>query len=934
MKEKERKLRSVLIICLVGAAAIAIGAGYLKYISKRIYVDSTNYLTGIYNQVNSSFGSFIEKNWGILNGWGDYIALTEDAENEKMAGFIKGRQAHLGFSEFYFLADDGGFMTLDGGQGTMDLEEASQILMHDREPVMKGVTLASGNRVTVFAVPVQSQRYRGFAFDAIAISYTNDALAKSLNVDAFSGNAKCFVIHRDGTVLASTQSDGAPDNFVAHLRAVSDMKEEKLAQILQDWKDDRGGVARCSMEGVGQYLFYQPTGYQDYMLLSIVPEDVVRAGFQMVQVITIYVLLVIFLLIGVTVIVRFVIANRKQTRNSRREILYRELIFDVLSDNVDDIFIMVNAENYVIDYVSPNIERLLDIPPMEVYRDIRVVEQYAGDLSRTIPREKLAGIPLKGSRCWEAEHVQQSTGERRWYRMTLYHMNIQNAEKYILVMSDRTYERNLNQNLQSALDAAKSANEAKSNFLANMSHDIRTPMNAITGFSVLLGRCADDPDKVREYAGKITVSSNHMLSLVNDVLDMSKIESGRTFLNVKPMSLRELTEELTILLVPKTAARNQHLEVSIEGKLPETVMGDVQRLTQILINLLSNAVKFTPKGGDIKFTVSEISRSAAQFADIRFVVRDNGIGMSEEFQKDVFRPFTREVSSVINKVQGTGLGLAIAKSLVDLMGGVIRLESRQGEGTVVTVELSFALPEGSAEKPSGQAAADAGQNRAADTAAAEAGQNRAADAAAAEAGQNRAADAAIAEAGQNRAADAAAAQAGQNRAADAAAAQAGQNRAAEYGAAADAQEKPDADVLRGLTVLVAEDNELNTEIITTMLEMEGAAYETTENGQEAVELFRESPQGHFDLILMDVQMPVMNGYEAARQIRVCGHPDAEIIPIVAMTANTFAEDVQRSMEAGMNGHLAKPIDMDTVHSTVARLLRRRSSRQELYGRYF
>ena len=471
---------------------------------------------------------------------------------------------------------------------------------------------------------------------------------------------------------------------------------------------------------------------------------------------------------------------------------------------------------------------------------------------------------------------------RRWYRMTLYHMNIQNAEKYILVMSDRTYERNLNQNLQSALDAAKSANEAKSNFLANMSHDIRTPMNAITGFSVLLGRCADDPDKVREYAGKITVSSNHMLSLVNDVLDMSKIESGRTFLNVKPMSLRELTEELTILLVPKTAARNQHLEVSIEGKLPETVMGDVQRLTQILINLLSNAVKFTPKGGDIKFTVSEISRSAAQFADIRFVVRDNGIGMSEEFQKDVFRPFTREVSSVINKVQGTGLGLAIAKSLVDLMGGVIRLESRQGEGTVVTVELSFALPEGSAEKPSGQAAADAGQNRAA----------------------------------------------------DAAAAQAGQNRAAEYGAAADAQEKPDADVLRGLTVLVAEDNELNTEIITTMLEMEGAAYETTENGQEAVELFRESPQGHFDLILMDVQMPVMNGYEAARQIRVCGHPDAEIIPIVAMTANTFAEDVQRSMEAGMNGHLAKPIDMDTVHSTVARLLRRRSSRQELYGRYF
>ena len=530
----------------------------------------------------------------------------------------------------------------------------------------------------------------------------------------------------------------------------------------------------------------------------------------------------------------------------------------------------------------------------------------------------------------------------------------------------------MNRQLQQALDAARSANEAKSNFLSNMSHDIRTPMNAIVGFSLLLEKDADDGEKVREYTRKITASSHHLLSLINDVLDMSKIESGKTSLNVDRFSLPALLEELSIILMPQAKAKEQSFTIHVQGAPPEQIVGDKLRLNQILINLLSNAIKYTPQGGTIEFFVSELPQPAPQYVKLRFTVRDNGIGMSEDFQKHVFDPFSREISSVTNKIQGTGLGMAITKNLVDLMGGIIQVQSQPGQGSTFTVELSFVQPEQEPtdawfrQKITRMLVADDEEQICLDV------QEMMRDTGVAVSYVTEGAAAVEAAVQAHRrgedfhvilldwkmpgmngvdTAREIRRQIGQDvpilvltsydwAEIEKEARQAGINafmpkpffvstfwqtiqplfgdQTAPDGSAP----APAEGALDGLLLLVAEDNELNAEILTELLDMEGARCELATNGRQAVEMFEQAEPGHYDLILMDVQMPVMNGYEATRAIRAGSHPEAKTIPIVAMTANTFAEDVRDAMEAGMDGHLAKPVDMDAVRELVARLLRR------------
>ena len=979
MRKRFGKILPSLLLCAVGAAVVVIGVVYFNFISRKIYVDSAVHLEEIYSQVNRSFGAFMERNWGLLESWGNTFA-EEDMEDTGIAGLIEKEQGYWGFSEFYFLAEDGTCITPDGTRNSVEPGEEWDILTRLREPVMVGGTLPDGQGVTVFAVPLREGSYKGFTYNAIAVSYTNADMAGSLKVDAFSGNARCFVIHSDGSVLLSTQTGGNVfGNYLSYLEAASDLDGEELARIQEDWANETSGQLRCKIGGVSHCILYQPVGYQGYILLSVVPQNVVSAGFLSVQKITILALIVIFLLVGMMVLAPILLRSRKLFRRTRTELRYRESMFDVLSNNVDDIFIMLDIEKGRVDYISPNIERLLGIPAAEAKENIRVMEKCAVNYNVVIPKKELEAIPLHGNKYWECEYMHQNTGERRWYRMTVYHMNIQEVTKYIVVLSDRTQEQQMNQNLQEALTAAKSANEAKSNFLSNMSHDIRTPMNAIVGFSMLLEKDAQNADKVREYARKITASSQHLLSLINDVLDMSKIESGKTSLNVDRFSLPELLEDLHIIIMPQAKAKKQKFTMHTQGALPEQIVGDKLRLNQILLNLLSNAVKYTPDGGEVDFSVSEISRTAQQYAQLRFEVRDNGIGMSEEFQKNIFAPFSREISSVTNKVQGTGLGMAITKNLVDLMGGVIKVESRTGLGSTFTVELSFVLPEQEEveamlkQKITRMLVADdeediclAIRTMMHDTGVDVCCVNNGADAVerAVSACRNGEGFQVILldwkmpglngvetarkireEIGKDvpilvltsydwSEIEEEAREAGINAFmskpffvstfwqvirplfADLTAQQEKRE------SAGDTAGEDQARVMAGRHFLVAEDNELNAEILTEMLSMEGADCDLAVNGAEAVEMFRRSAPGEYDMVLMDVQMPVMNGYEATRQIRACGHPAAARIPIVAMTANTFTEDVRNAMDAGMDGHLAKPIDMTAVREMIGRLLNR------------
>ena len=393
-----------------------------------------------------------------------------------------------------------------------------------------------------------------------------------------------------------------------------------------------------------------------------------------------------------------------------------------------------------------------------------------------------------------------------------------------------------------ALRIAEDANKSKSNFLSNMSHDIRTPMNAIVGFVSLLSRDAEKPDKVREYTRKIETSSQQLLGLINDVLDMSRIESGKTTLNLSEESIADILEGIDTVIRPQMNAKDHTFDIVVRDVIHDTVVVDRIRLNQICMNLLSNAVKYTPNHGHINFTVSETSASD-HTAYYEIVVSDNGYGMSEEFVAHIFDSFTREEDSRTSKIQGTGLGMAITKNLVDLMGGTISVKSEKGRGSAFTVQIPLQI---SHKEKMQTDITDASKGKEA--------------------------------------------------------------------------HKQD-HMFEGMHILAAEDNELNAEILREILGMLGASCEIYENGARVLDAFLDSKPGQYDLILMDIQMPKMNGYEATRAIRDSNHEMAHVIPIIAMTANAFTEDVQASMDAGMNAHIAKPLIMEEVIKVISRNLK-------------
>ena len=385
-----------------------------------------------------------------------------------------------------------------------------------------------------------------------------------------------------------------------------------------------------------------------------------------------------------------------------------------------------------------------------------------------------------------------------------------------------------------ALQTAEHANKAKTDFLSNMSHDIRTPMNAIIGITSLIRHDAGNKAKVIEYADKIDISSQHLLGIINDVLDMSKIEAGKTVFKYSDFSILDFVQELDTIFHSQIYEKKQTLTIIKENIRHEWVNGDQVHLMQIFSNLLSNAVKYTQEGGKIQFFVEECETKSSVYAKYRFLVSDNGMGMSADFKDTIFDAFTRAESSLTNKIQGTGLGMAITKNLVEAMGGTIDVESELGQGSCFEVLLDLKIAE----------------------------------------------DRTVALAAQEE------------------------------------TDEQDGNILQGMRFLCAEDNELNAEILTELLKIEGAECTICENGEEILKAFEQSAPGDYDMILMDVQMPVMNGYEATKAIRRSSHKLAKTIPIIAMTANAFSEDIQHSLAAGMNAHVSKPVEMKVLEKTI------------------
>lgn len=414
-------------------------------------------------------------------------------------------------------------------------------------------------------------------------------------------------------------------------------------------------------------------------------------------------------------------------------------------------------------------------------------------------------------------------------------------ESYNQQLSQRNEElKQAKEVTMEALRTAEQASQAKTDFLSNMSHDIRTPMNAIVGITTLMKNELQEPDKLADHLDKLENAGRLLLGIINDILDMSRIESGKTTLNVEPMNLMEQINRIDSVIRQQARQRKQTLTLVTNELHHINVLSDPNRLNQILMNILSNAVKYTPVGGHIRLEIQELPRGE-HYAKYRFIIEDDGIGMSEEYLKTIFDPFTREEKSGTNHVQGTGLGMAITKRVVNLMGGIIRVESTPGHGSRFEVVLEFPIDTAAEQAACDQAAPEA-----------------------------------------------------------------------EKGVSP----------LDGMRFLCAEDNLINAEILEMLLESKGASCKICANGQEIVDTFAGVQPGEYDMILMDVQMPVMDGLEAARRIRSGENPLGKTIPILALTANAFLEDMQKSKDAGMNEHLSKPVDIATLEQMVRRFCKK------------
>ena len=827
------------ILAVLAALLLSVGIWtsfvvFTDFMEHTIYEESTAHLTEIYHQANQTLYNKVSLNWGVMRMWAPYLESAQsDAD---VCSFLARAKGEYHFTDFFFVSRDGSYVALDGERGYLDLGRTLSQLILEQKPIVANSVVPDKPEIMVFAVPTEKGSYQGFDYEAIAVTYNNRDLVDSLKISAFEGYGSTFAVLPDGRVVLDSSSADmrGVHNILAMLKNSAGFTAEQVDALQDSFAAGESGNLEFSINGVSYYMVYGSASFQNWTILGIAPKSVVNANMNRLQYTTMAVMSGTTGMLAVAALLLVVQNNRQKLRKKDQQLLAREELFSNLSRNVDDVFLMIDTETRKVEYVSPNVQRILGLSPEAVQEDLYVLYP-AGDDSGASRLENLMQMEQGVQQEWEREFVNQETGEPRYIHVTGFINDVQGARKCIVDLSDRTGEHQTTLAVEAALEVAEKASKAKTDFLSNMSHDIRTPMNAIIGITTLMKNELHQPKKLAEHLGKLETSGRLLLGIINDILDMSRIESGKTTLNIEKTNLPQQVSQLDSIIRQQASQRRQTFTVENHVQ-HENVLADPNRLNQVLMNILSNAVKYTPQGGHIRLDVEELTHTE-HYAKYRFVVQDDGIGMSEAYQKTLFEPFTREEKSGTNRVQGTGLGMAITKSIVDLMGGTIHVESAPGKGSRFEVVLELPI----------DAEADKVQT-----------------------------------------------------------------------ASALPEEDEAVSPLSGMSFLCAEDNAINAEILEMLLETKGSSCTICSNGQEIVDAFASVKPGEYDMILMDVQMPVMDGLEATRRIRNGENPLGRTIPILAMTANAFLEDMQKSKEAGMDEHLSKPVDIAALEQTVKR----------------
>lgn len=959
MKAKEKKKSGAILAVSAGifVIALSISSFFLLQIIGRMNQSANQNLLTSSRVISEGLNNKITLDRELLSALTELLALEENGVIEET---LREYADSTDFFRFAYIDMEGEGVDSEGNAVYVsDLPFDEIALSKGTDGMSAPYHGASGRIHITYQSPVfrEGKQIGAVYADRIIDDYNLPTLFTFHN-----GAGSAYVVDGNGDFIIKSRGTASETDVYSYLAKQKNGAaiQDTLRRVIQEGKS---GTLVVTNEAQPSLLGFLPVeSPQGCYLITVVPRAVLQQEAKPI-IIMLCTMFALLLLGGLSVATLF--AGRQSMKADVRQKEYREKLFGNLSANIDFAFLLYTPAGRKVELVSDNLSGLLGITPEQAQEKPERIFDASGLPQGDADRSSFFNGTLKEQTTRESMVGVGPNEVKRWIAV---HLIPADYGQYLAVFHETTEEHNMREQLADALTQAQNSNRARSAFFSSMSHDIRTPMNGIVGMTNIALNNLDDREKVESCLNKITGASGHLLELINEVLDMSRIESGRISLKEETVHLPSLIANLLSFLKPDMDKKNQSLLMKSQILEHDTVISDGLHLQKILLNLLSNAAKYTQAGGEISLQITETPVDAETIR-MSFVVEDNGIGMSPAFLKRIFKPFERAEDSRMSQITGTGLGLAITKSIVDMMGGDIRVQSREYEGSCFTVEIPLKLPAQQArEYPdlAGYTALIVDDDQDACESISLILQETGIRANWVTNGPEAVEQLwnahvrkddyyvvildwkmpemdGLETARQIRkrlgsevpilllsaydweSVKDEAVRAGINGFLTKPIFKSGLLEKLRYyirgeKSKTEALGTEQSLSLEGVRILAAEDNELNREIIIELLESSGALVDSARNGQQALDRYLNSSPGHYQLILMDVHMPEMDGLEATRAIRGSGRPDAATIPVIAMTADVFKEDIRKCKDAGMNAHIGKPLEIDKLYATLRRFL--------------
>lgn len=834
----------VLLVAFIFIAACAAAIySYVHQLENAFLTNTMFYMSEIADHDMKSVDQEIEKQWDRLETVGKKFALERYDSAVNIQYFLNLETKATGFKDLMLIDENG--MSYGGNYvvedinkqdwGSQFMEDRTRFVTRSKERE-EFVVLYSN---LMYGVPIDPVTVDGVTYIGLVGKYSIDSVKDSMKLEFFNNEGQAKVIGRDGVVITTdiTQRGIELENVLDELKKSTIIRNDDYDSIEKKISAGKKFDTVYKLDGETYIMSAKPLKNGEWMVVVTVPYSVSSSQTMSFLKMTAFLLTILCVVIAIVLIFAFISYKRTMILKNSKEIFYRERLFNLLTNHTDDVFVIQDIEKGVLNFISENAVRTLGIAPkIGTKSDLSFLD----DDSRELLLEKVQEIKDKRNLPGEEEHehvemefawTMPESGEKKWMHMVIYNVVTDITGKsescLIIVISDYTQVKENQRKLEAAMMQAQDAARSKTLFLSNMSHEMRTPLNGIVGCIGMLKAHPDDKEQYHEYLGKAESTAKYLISLVSDILDMSKIESHKMMLEEREVSLREICTNMETMFRSQMKGKGLSFRIELDQPL-WVIKGDEVRIQQILINLLGNAQKFTDEGGAVELHIWQ-EKEDGDNVRTRFTISDTGIGMSQSFQDRIWMPFEQERLDTARLHGGTGLGLAISYELAKMMNGTISVTSEIGRGSIFRVELV-------------QRALYPDEN----------------------------------------------------------------------GIRKIEPVQEEKELLIGRKILVAEDNELNREILIAMLTEMGAEVLVAVNGSEAVDLFEHSKEGEIDAILMDMQMPVMDGCTAAARIRALKRPDAKKVTIVACTANAFQEDIDSVKQAGMDEHISKPLDMEKL----------------------